>query len=205
MTTEQRDHWEQVYRTKQPDAVSWYQREARLSREIIGRVATNRDAHVVDVGAGASVLVDGLLADGYRHITVLDISSAALEVARARLGNAAATVTWCHADVLTASLAADAFDVWHDRAVFHFLTDAAKRAQYLEQVRKSVRRGGHVVMATFAEDGPLKCSGLETCRYSADALRGLFGDEFTLIESYREEHVTPSGSVQAFTYAVFRR
>lgn len=198
------EHWERVYRTKGPDQVSWFQAEARLSRELIASAAPARDAAIIDIGAGASTLVDGLINLGYRHLTVVDISAAALDLAKQRLGTAAHSVTWQAADVLSADLPAHAFDVWHDRAVFHFLTDPADRARYVAQVRRAVRPGGVVLVATFAEDGPLRCSGLEVARYSPDALHAQFGEAFTLLESHRELHTTPSGATQAFTYCVCR-
>lgn len=197
-------HWEQVYRTKQPDQVSWFQAEARLSRELIERVAPSRDARIIDIGAGASTLVDGLVAAGFRAITVLDISPAALAVAQSRIGASAATVRWRAADVLQAELPHHGYDVWHDRAVFHFLTEAGDRARYVQQVRHAVRPGGTVIVATFAEDGPLRCSGLEVARYSPEALHGEFGPGFELVERHRELHTTPSGATQAFTYCVCR-
>jgi ubiquinone/menaquinone biosynthesis C-methylase UbiE len=198
------EHWEHVYRTKSPDQVSWFQADARLSRTLVERVAPDRDARIIDIGAGASRLVDGLRNAGYRHLTVADISEAALAIARERLGTAGASVTWQAGDVLSMPLPAAEFDVWHDRAVFHFLTDAADRERYVQQVRHAVRPGGHVLMATFAEDGPTRCSGLDVARYSATELHGAFGANFALIESHREIHVTPSGGQQAFTYCLFR-
>ena len=198
------EHWEQVYRTKGPDQVSWFQAEARLSRELIVGAVPDRTASIIDIGAGASTLVDGLLGAGYRNLTVIDLSSAALELTKARLGPAADDVTWQAADILSAELPAQAFDVWHDRAVFHFLTDASDRARYVAQVRHAVRPGGIVLVATFAEDGPLRCSGLEVARYSPDALHAEFGDAFALLASHRELHTTPSGATQAFTYCVCR-
>ncbi len=170
----------------------------------MSRIAPDRGAAILDVGAGASTLVDGLLASGYRAITVLDLSAAALVQARQRLGRGAAGVTWLEADVLTARLPAAAFDVWHDRAVFHFLTWEADRRQYISQVRHAVRPGGFVMVATFAEDGPTRCSGLEVARYSPTTLQGEFGPEFTTVESRRDEHHTPKGAVQAFTYCLCR-
>jgi 2-polyprenyl-3-methyl-5-hydroxy-6-metoxy-1,4-benzoquinol methylase len=198
------EHWEQVYRTKGPDQVSWFQAEARLSRELIAVTAPDRNAAIIDIGAGASTLVDGLLGLGYRQVTVLDLSSTALELAKARLGPAAGGVTWQAADVLTAQLPEQAFDVWHDRAVFHFLTDASERLRYVAQVRHAVRPGGIVIIATFAEDGPLRCSGLKVARYSPSALQAQLGADFRLLESHREVHTTPSGATQAFTYCVCR-
>jgi SAM-dependent methyltransferase len=201
---DRREHWEQVYRTKGPDQLSWFQAEARLSRELIAHAAPARDAAIVDIGAGASTLVDGLLHIGYRHLTVVDISAAALELAKQRIGDAANAVTWETADILTAEFPAAAFDVWHDRAVFHFLTDPADRTRYVAQVRHAVRPGGIVLVATFAEDGPLRCSGLEVARYAPAALHAQFGEAFELLESHRELHTTPSGATQAFSYCVCR-
>jgi len=198
------EHWETVYRTKGPDQVSWFQAEARLSRELITRAAPDRTAAIIDIGAGASTLVDGLISAGYQQLTVVDISAAALELAKTRLGAAAAPVTWQAADVLAAEFPAQGFDVWHDRAVFHFLTAPEDRARYVAQVRHAVRPGGIVLVATFAEDGPLKCSGLEVARYAPDALHAEFGEGFALVESHRELHTTPSGATQAFTYCVCR-
>jgi len=199
---DRRSHWERIYETKRPDQVSWFQAEARLSRQLIERVASDRRAQIIDIGAGASTLVDGLLAVGYRSLTVIDLSAAALAVAQRRLGPAAEYVDWHAADVLTAEFPTTTYDVWHDRAVFHFLTDALDREKYVEQVRHAVRPGGHVLVATFAEDGPTRCSGLEVVRYSPSALHGQFGADFQLIESQRELHTTPSGTVQAFTYCL---
>ena len=197
-------HWEQVYREKGPDQVSWFQAEARLSRRLIEQAAPDRNASILDVGAGASTLVDGLLASGYRRLTVLDLSAAALALTRSRLGPGAEHVTLLEGDVLTASFATAAFDVWHDRAVFHCLTDAEQRRRYIAQVRHAVRPGGHVLVATFADDGPLRWSGLDVARYSADELHGVFGADFQLVTSTREDHVTPSGGHQAFVYCLGR-
>lgn len=197
-------HWEHVYQTKGPDQVSWFQAEARLSQALITSALPNRSAHVVDIGAGASTLVDGLLRAGYTHLTVADISHSALEVAQRRLGALAAGVTWRAADVLTAEFPAHAFDLWHDRAVFHFLTDEQDRARYVAQVRHAVRPGGIVLVATFAEDGPTRCSGLEVARYSPEQLHAEFGESFALLESHREQHFTPAGATQAFTYCLCR-
>lgn len=199
-----RSHWEQVYRTKGADQVSWFQPEAKLSLELIQLVAPARDSSIIDVGAGASTLVDGLVAAGYSRVTVLDLSPAALIQAQQRLSNNAGAVIWQEADVLTADLDTGAFDVWHDRAVFHFLTSTAERTRYVKQVRRAVRPRGFVLVATFAEDGPLRCSGLDVARYSPEALHGEFGTDFRLIESRHEMHRTPGGAPQAFTYCVCR-
>lgn len=195
-------HWETVYRNEQPHEVSWFQREATLSLALICRVAPGLESRIIVVGGGASTLVDNLTAAGYRHLTVLDVSPAALEVARHGLATAAKRVTGLEADVLSAALAPHPFDVWHDRAVFHFLTSAFDRARYVDQVRRAVKPGGHVMVATFADDGPTRCTGLSVARYSAETLHLEFGAAFRLVESQREEHVTPAGATQAFVYCL---
>lgn len=200
---DRRAHWEGVYRTKGPEQVSWFQAEARLSLDLITRHAP-AGAAIADIGGGASRLVDGLLAAGHRTVQVLDLSAAALAAAQARLGPAATPVRWVVADVLTHDFAPASLEVWHDRAVFHFLTDQADRARYVDQVQRAVKPGGLVLVATFAEDGPLKCSGLEVARYSPDALHAKFGADFRVVESHREEHRTPNGAVQRFTYCLCR-
>ena len=203
-TVDRKAHWEQVYRTNDPDRVSWFEPEATSSLQLIQLVAPARDSAIIDVGGGASMLAEGLVAAGYERIDVLDLSAAALAQARRRLGDAGESVQWLEADVLGAELPAASFDVWHDRAVFHFLTQAADRAAYVTQVRHAVRPGGFVVMATFAAEGPAKCSGLEVMRYSPERLHEELGDDFRMVESRHEEHVTPSGAQQAFTYCAFR-
>jgi SAM-dependent methyltransferase len=200
---EPKQHWESMYQERDPAKVSWYQAEATLSLTLI-RDHAPISAAVLDVGGGASTLVDGLLAAGYRDIAVLDLSPAALVHARRRLGANADAVTWMVADVLTASLPEHGIDVWHDRAVFHFLTSAADREQYVRQVKAALRPGGLVLVATFADDGPTRCSGLPVARYSAGELHGQFGPGFRLIESRREQHVTPQDAVQTFVYCLCR-
>lgn len=199
-----KEHWERVYRANGPDEVSWFEPEATLSLELITRAAPALDAAIIDVGAGASTLVDGLLEAGYKRLTLLDISSAALAQAKKRLSMTEESVAWRVADVLETEFDAGTFDVWHDRAVFHFLTDAADRTRYVKQVRHAVRPGGHVLVATFAEDGPTRCSGLNVSRYSAYVLHSEFGEDFRFLESRRKEHTTPSGSQQPFTYCLCR-
>ena len=201
---EPRVHWDNVYRTKRPDEMSWYQREPSLSLAFIRHAVPDLLASIVDVGGGASTLVDGLLDSGYGNVTVLDVSPIALERARARLGDAASRVHWMTADVLTAPFPNAAFDLWHDRAVFHFLTDDKDRLAYVAQVRRALRPEGHVLIATFADDGPTRCSGLPVARYSADALHAVFGREFQLVDSARERHVTPAGVTQSFVYCLLR-
>lgn len=202
-----KEHWETIYTVKSPTEVSWYQREAEMSLRLIEQVAPGRTAAVIDVGGGASTLVDTLLDHGYERPTVLDIAASGLAHAQARLGARAGAVQWLCGDVLEAELPEHGFDVWHDRAVFHFLVAEDDRKRYVAQVARAVRPGGHVIMATFAEDGPKKCSGLEVMRYDAAGLHSEFGSQFELLSSAREEHHTPSGGSQAFQYCVcaFRR
>ena len=199
-----RTHWEAIYRAKLPHQLSWFQAEPGTSVDLIRRAVPDVNAAIIDVGGGASTLVDRLLSAGYRRLTVLDLSPSALEAARGRLGPGASDVTWMEADVLTADLPPGHFDLWHDRAAFHFLTAAADRVRYVEQVRTALRPGGHVLVATFADDGPTRCSGLPVVRYTAAALAEEVGAGFRLITGAREEHVTPAGVVQAFMYGLFR-
>jgi ubiquinone/menaquinone biosynthesis C-methylase UbiE len=198
-------HWETVYATRQPHEVSWFQREAHTSLALIQRVAPDDMAAIIDVGGGASTLVDGLVAAGYRCVTVLDLSHTALELARRRLGTTASGISWLEADILSADLPPASFDLWHDRAVFHFLTAPADRSRYVGQARRIVRPGGYVLVATFAHDGPTRCSGLPVARYTASALHQEFGPAFRPVESAREEHVTPSGARQAFVYCLLQQ
>jgi SAM-dependent methyltransferase len=197
-------HWQRVYERKPADAMSWHQPTAARSVAMIRRVAPDRLTSIIDVGGGASVLVDELLALDYERLTVLDLAASALDAARARLGPLAARVRWLESDVLEAALPAGGFDVWHDRAVFHFLTARADRRAYVRQVRHAVRPGGFVIVATFAEDGPERCSGLPVSRYSAEALHREFGDGFELIGSEREVHHTPDDAAQSFVYCLCR-
>jgi len=200
-----KDHWEHVYATKSATEVSWFQPHAALSLKLIREAGVPTTAAVIDVGGGASTLVDDLLALGYDHLTVLDLSGAALATAQARLGVRAAAVQWMEANVLDAPLPRHAFDVWHDRAVFHFLTTAQERQAYVHAVLHAVKPGGLVIVATFAEDGPERCSGLPVQRYSADALHGEFGEPFALLGHEREAHHTPSGGEQKFVYCFCRK
>ncbi len=200
-----KNHWEQVYTTKPEDGVSWFQEHARQSVELIARTGVPKDASVIDVGGGASTLVDDLLADGYSRVTVLDLSEAALAASRNRLGERASSVTWLAGDITRFILSRHTYDVWHDRAVFHFLTTREEREAYVNAVLRAVKPGGHVIVATFAEDGPEKCSGLPVIRYSPDGLHAEFGAPFTLLQQEREEHHTPFGTVQKFIYCLCRK
>jgi 2-polyprenyl-3-methyl-5-hydroxy-6-metoxy-1,4-benzoquinol methylase len=197
-------HWDTVYRTKALDAVSWYRPHLETSIDLIQRVAPDSSAAIIDIGGGESTLVDDLLAKGYRNISVLDISPTAIEVAGKRIGDLARSVTWIVADVTQAVLPSQRYDVWHDRAVFHFLTTQEERAAYVRRVAESMRLGGHVIVATFGPEGPTKCSGLDVVRYDAESLHAEFGGHFRLMESATELHQTPFGTTQQFLYCLCR-
>ena len=199
-----REHWNGVYASRRADSVSWFKPHLDRSLAFLEAANVSRTAGVIDVGGGASTFVDDLLERGYRDITVLDLSSAALEAARARLGEAASRVRWICADITRAKLPAAAFDFWHDRAVFHFLRDAGARARYVEAVRRSLKPGGHIVVATFGPHGPEKCSGLEVVRFTPEALHAEFGPAFTRLASASEAHTTPWGTEQEFVYCYCR-
>jgi SAM-dependent methyltransferase len=200
-----KQHWEDVYTSKAPDAVSWFQSHAQLSFNLIKATGASLDAGIIDVGGGASTLVDDLLDAGYRDLSVLDLSHAALEASRHRLEEREREVRWIEADATTADLPQARYDIWHDRAVFHFLTDWREREAYVRNVMSVVKPGGHVIVATFAEDGPLQCSGLPVMRYRPDELHDEFGAAFTLLRHQKEAHHTPTGAVQQFVYCYCRR
>jgi ubiquinone/menaquinone biosynthesis C-methylase UbiE len=198
-------HWEKVYSTKESTEVSWYQEQPARSLEILEQTGLGPDSTIIDVGGGDSTLVDTLVERCLGHVTVLDLSGAALSRARARLGAPANDVSWIEGDVTRARLEPGAYDFWHDRAVFHFLTEREDRRAYVKQVRRAVKLGGHVLVATFAEDGPTRCSGLPVVRYSADSLHSEFGSEFHLLTTEHENHQTPAGTAQPFLYCLCRR
>jgi len=200
-----KDHWERVYSTKATDTVSWYQQHADNSLQLIEATGVRHTASIIDVGGGASTLVDDLLAKDYQSITVLDLSAAALNSAKDRLGAHAGAVTWLESDITKTELPLLAYDVWHDRAVFHFLIAPEDRHAYVQAVLRSVKPDGHVIVATFAEDGPLQCSGLPVTRYSATQLHAEFGEAFTLMSHERVLHHTPFGTTQQFTYCYCRK
>jgi 2-polyprenyl-3-methyl-5-hydroxy-6-metoxy-1,4-benzoquinol methylase len=197
-------HWENVYRTKGEREVSWFQETPSISLELIRSAAATRQSAIVDIGGGASRLVDALVDEGYESVTVLDLSESALAAAKARLGAAAARVTWIVADVVKWK-PAQPYDVWHDRAAFHFLTDAGDRNAYVACLRQALRPGGHVIIATFALDGPERCSGLPVVRYDAGSLGQALGSGFNLVEMRRHAHQTPMGGTQHFQFSLFRR
>jgi len=198
------DHWERIYTNRRPDEVSWYQPRAAMSLDLITSAVPDRAVPILDVGGGASLLVDDLLAAGYRRITVLDIAASALRAVQARLGDQARNVSFLQGDVTAVELVPGSVGLWHDRAVFHFLTELEDRRRYVSQVRRAVAPNGLVLVATFAADGPTRCSGLDVSRYSPEELHAAFGRDFQLIDTRREEHRTPSGAIQAFTYCLCR-
>lgn len=193
-------HWEQVYGSKSAQNVSWYQPHALNSIALIQAAAADPDSRIIDVGGGASTLVDDLLELGYRNLKVLDLSAEALAVARQRLGERASRVSWVEGDITSLELPRHSVDVWHDRAVFHFLTEPAEREAYVRRVLHAVQPGGYVIMATFAIDGPAHCSGLPVARYTPEGLHDEFGAAFELIEHREENHLTPAGNTQHFIY-----
>jgi len=194
-------HWEGIYGTKAPNQVSWFRPHLETSLALLERATRgDRFTSIIDVGGGASTLVDDLVGRGYRDITILDISQAALDVAQHRLHKAAESIAWLRADVTQSSFPSRSFDVWHDRAVFHFLTKPEERLAYVRNVAMAVKPGGHVIISTFGPEGPTKCSGLDVVRYDAESLHEEFGTRFRLVESLKELHDTPFGTTQQFLY-----
>jgi SAM-dependent methyltransferase len=202
---DRKGHWEAVYASKAPAEVSWYQERPAMSLRLLDELGATPDSCIIDVGGGDSTFVDALLDRRYRCLTVLDISAAALSRARARLATRANEVTWLEADITHSDLPRHGYDMWHDRAVFHFLTDPRDRRRYADVAAASLRHNGALIIATFAADGPTRCSGLDVRRYSAEALSNELGGGFTLERRLVDVHLTPSGIEQLFTYAVFRR
>jgi SAM-dependent methyltransferase len=199
------EHWESVYRATPVERASWYREHLEQSLQWIEKATGGRrDAAILDAGSGASTLVDDLLARGFSCVTVLEIAAPALEEAKRRLGSDAARVKWIVGDVTTAELPRGAFDIWHDRAVFHFLTRAGDRTAYVENIARSLKPGGQLIMSTFGPQGPTVCSGLDVIGYDAARLSKIFGDRFALTESAIELHRTPSGGTQQFLYCHFR-
>lgn len=201
---DQQAHWQGVYESKSETEVSWFQDSPTVSLALIAETGLPSDARMIDVGGGASRLVDQLVGQGWRSITVLDIAAAALEMARRRLGERAGLVDWVVADVTRWSPPGQ-FDLWHDRAVFHFLTDPADRAAYAAVMAAAVPGGGHAIIGTFAPDGPERCSGLPICRYGADGLAAEFAGHFDLADARTEDHLTPAGKVQRFQFCRLQR
>jgi SAM-dependent methyltransferase len=202
---EKAHHWENVYRNKSFDAVSWYAPHLAESLRLIEQLCLDKTAAIVDIGAGESTLVDDLLQRHYLDLSVLDISATAIEFTKQRLGTKAAQVSWHVGDITRYDFAGKQFDLWHDRAVFHFLTEPSARRSYIELVRRSVQPGGYVLMATFGPDGPRQCSGLDVVRFTDEQLHHEFGDGFELLGSEINHHHTPAGTKQQFLYCWCRR
>ncbi len=201
---EQKSHWETVYQQKGPGEVSWYQPHLNVSLTLLANAGLSAESRILDVGGGASTLVDDLLARDVSDVTVLDISAHALDAAKARLGERAKRVTWIEADITRAQLPSASYNLWHDRAVFHFLTNAEDRRRYIAAMRDALTPGGHALLATFALHGPPRCSGLEVVRYSPDTLLHALGQGFILNEAVYETHHTPFGTTQNFVYCRFQ-
>ena len=197
-------HWENLYRTKRDHEVSWFQEDPAPSLELIAGAGLSNEAEIIDIGGGASRLVDGLIDRRFPRMTVLDLSATALAGAKTRLGGAGAEVEWVVADV-TRWHPVRSYDLWHDRAAFHFLTDPADREAYVARLKKAVGPGGHVVIGTFAPDGPERCSGLPIIRYDANALAAVVGTEFRLVDCLRHDHLTPGGNTQHFQFSILQR
>lgn len=200
---EEPNRWESVYQSKEEAETSWFEDRPQVSLDLIAATAATIDAAIIDVGAGASRLVDCLQEQGFRRITVLDLSGTALAKARARLPDDV-PVEWVMANVLNWHPSGH-FDVWHDRAAFHFLTDAADQEAYLRVMDRALLPGGHAIIGTFAPDGPEKCSGLPVARYDAPLLLKRLGPSYRLIQSLMHDHVTPWGSVQRFHFGLFKK
>lgn len=200
-----KEHWEAIHSTKASDySLSWYRPNLEMSLALIDRTGAGTLASIIDVGGGQSTLVDDLFARGYRELTILDISANALEAAKKRLGENAVCIRWITADITQAALPEHTYDIWHDRAVFHFLTSEVDRATYVRQAARSLKLGGHLILVTFAANGPARCSGLEVIRYTAESLAQEMGEHFRLIESVDELHHTPNGVEQPFVHARFQ-
>lgn len=202
---DRRQHWETVYGTKSASEVSWYRPHLEVSLALVKQCAPSKQAPILDIGGGASTLVDDLVAAGFQDVSVLDIAESALDVARRRLGSAGSKVHWLVEDFLRAELEPQRYDVCHDRAVFHFIGDAAEKKRYFEQVERILRPGGSLILATFALEGPSRCSGLDVTRYGEAEIKEAAGAAFELVSSQRESHRTPTGSVQEMMYFVMRR
>lgn len=200
-----KDHWENVYTTKTSSAVSWYQEHAETSLNLIKASGVNHSAVIIDVGGGASTLVDDLVYAGFSHISVLDLSAAALETAKNRLGTLNKEINWIATDITKAQLPTNTFDLWHDRAVFHFLTAPEQRQAYKANLLQALRKNGNFIISTFAEDGPTKCSNLDVMRYSTTELFAEFSDNFELVSAQKETHNTPFGTTQSFVYCHLRK
>ena len=200
-----KQHWEIIYKSKSPAEVSWFQPHLEKSLELIAETGIDKKARIIDVGGGASTLADDLLKKGHSGLTVLDISSEALRRSKERLGDRANQITWIGADILKANLPKNTFDLWHDRAVFHFLPNPADRKKYLDLLNQTLKSKSHLIIATFGLKGPERCSGLDVIRYSPETLQAGFGENYRLIKTLEESHQSPFGTNQHFIYCLFQR
>jgi SAM-dependent methyltransferase len=200
-----RSHWDRIFSPKTSEQITWYQPHLQLSLELVGQTRIDPSARIIDVGAGDSTLVDDLLDLGFHDVTVLDASPVALQRIRERLGRRTKYVTFLEAELFSANLPEDRYDLWHDRALFHFMVDPRDRQRYAQAARRALKTGGNLVIATFAGDGPESCSGLQTRRYSPEGLLEEFGTAFELLDSRRETHRTPAGMEQRFLYSLLRK
>lgn len=201
----QKEHWEKVYQSKSPNEVSWYKPHLDLSLDLILKFAVSKDAKIIDVGGGTSTLAEDLLLRGYTNLTVLDISSEALRKSKERSSKKADEITWIEADILKFDFPQSSFDLWHDRAVFHFLTKPDERKKYIKALAGSLKPGGFLIVASFSLEGPVKCSGLDVMRYSPETLGRELGNDFLFLESINERHQTPFGTRQNFIYCIFKK
>ncbi|NTW10798.1 MAG: class I SAM-dependent methyltransferase [Chlorobiaceae bacterium] len=198
------EHWENIYSSKPSNLLSWFQEQASLSLRLVIEHAGSKSCAIIDAGGGASTFADGLVKEGFRNLTVADISPSALEMSKARLGEDAKGIRWITGSILDIELPEKAFDIWHDRAVFHFLASEEEREAYAGKALRSLRTGGILIVAAFAEDGPEKCSGLNVTRYSPGILTAALGGRFTLLGHEDDFHLTPSGALQHFIYCTFK-
>lgn len=201
----EREHWEHIYSIRPAEKLGWYEPQLQLSLRWIKELGLAMDAQIIDVGGGVSTLVEDLLNEGYRDVTVLDISDTALSLVKGRLGDMANQVAWIEGDITSIDLPANDYDVWHDRAVFHFLTDPEQRQKYLNNLLNGLKPGGHLIIGTFAKEAPPMCSGLPVQRYSLAQLESTIGEQFELQQHQKELHITPGGVEQMYLYCRFRR
>lgn len=201
---DKKEHWNLIYKTTADEEVSWYQPHLQKSLQLILSSGVPTTGSIIDVGGGTSTLVDDLIERGFTNLTILDISAEAIYKSKERLGERCYSVRWVEADITNIDLAANHYDLWHDRAVFHFLTDPEDRSSYIATLRRSLRPKGVLVISTFGPNGPNQCSGLDVARFSADTLQSVLGGDFQLKESIIENHKTPSGTLQEFQYCIFQ-
>ena len=198
-------HWERMYSSRSVEQLGWYRENLETSFNWINSLGMHRHAAIIDVGSGASTLVDDLITAGYRKVTAVDLSESALKITQSRLGDKAGLVTWLVGDLVEIDLPTDEYALWHDRAVFHFLVDENKRQKYLDRMTASLKAGGRILIGTFSLEAPRRCSGLPVQRYDTESLAAVFGSQFHLERSQNELHVTPGGTEQMYLYALFSK